>query len=114
MVPVVLLAVLLVIQFGLAYYARTVAAGAAQDGAAAAARRGSSPAEGISVTRSLIDQGAGALFESYTVNAATTPEVVTVRVEAKVVRVLPFFGPITVTAAGSARIEVFVPQGASP
>ena len=40
-VPVVLLAMLLVVQFGLAYYARQVLAGAAQDGAAAAARRDS-------------------------------------------------------------------------
>ncbi len=38
----------------------------------------------------------------------------TVTATGKVVSLLPFFGTITVTATGSANVERFEPQGASP
>ena len=114
MVPVVLLATLLVVQFALAYYARTVMSGAAQDGAAAAARQNATAAEGQSLTDSLVSEAAGSLLEHHTVTASSTGDTVTVRVEGEVVSLLPFFGTITVVATGSAHVEQFEPQGAAP
>ena len=54
MLPVILVALLFVIQFGLTYYARQVLVGAAQDGAAAAARLDSSPGDGEALVETLI------------------------------------------------------------
>ena len=114
MVPVVLLAMLLVVQFALAYYARTVIAGAAQDGASAAARQNASTGDGITLTDSLVSDAAGSLLDSHTVIASATGDVVTVEVRGEVVSLLPFFGTITVRAVASAPIEQFEPQGAGP
>ncbi len=46
MIPAIILTALFVVQFALAYYARSVLAGAAHDGATAGARRGSTAAAG--------------------------------------------------------------------
>lgn len=114
MVPVVLLAMLLVVQFALAYYARTVIAGAAHDGASAAARQNASTGDGITLTNSLVSDAAGSLLDSHDVTASATGDVVTVEVRGEVVSLLPFFGTITVRAVASAPIEQFEPQGAGP
>ncbi|MCU1388080.1 MAG: hypothetical protein JWL72_1418 [Ilumatobacteraceae bacterium] len=111
MVPVILLATLFVVQLGLAYYARSVLAGATQDGAAAGARRDSSPSEGSALADDLIDQSASALLNSHTAHASTDGQTVTVTAEGKVVSLLPFVGSITVRASASATVEQFDPQG---
>lgn len=111
MVPVVLLALLFVVQFSLAYYARTVVAGAAQDGAVAGARQGSTPEAGASLADSLVEEAAGSLVESHSSTASGTGDTVTVTSTARVVSILPFFGTITVRATGAAHIEQFEPQG---
>jgi Flp pilus assembly protein TadG len=113
-VPVVLLAVLLVVQYGLAYYAHQVAAGAAHDGAAAAARQHSDPGEGAAVAQQLVSEGGGSLFASYHATASTDGDTVTVTVSGHAVTLLPFFPTITVKASGSAAVERFQAQGASP
>lgn len=112
-VPVVLVAVLFVVQYGLAYYARQVVAGAAHDGAAAAARQYSSPGQGIALAEELIAEGGGSLLTSYHATAATDGDTVTVTVTGHVVSLFPF-GTFTVKATGSAAAEKFQPQGASP
>lgn len=114
MVPVILLATLLVVQFSLAYYARTVVAGAAQDAAATAARRDASAADGVALAGALVDEAGGSLLDSYEVNTSTNGDVVTVTVRGQAVSLLPFFGTISVAATSSARIEEFAAQGASP
>ncbi len=111
MIPVVLLALLLVVQFGLAYYARQVLAGAAQDGAAAAGRQGSSPAVGVNLTETLIEEAGGSLFDSHTATANGDGNLVTVQASGEVVSLLPFFGTITVHASATAKVESFDPQG---
>lgn len=113
-VPLVLITTLFVVQFALAYYARTVVAGAAQDGAAAAARRDSTPAAGAALAEQLAEEGAGSLLTSHSASAASGDDSVTVTVTGKVVTLLPFVGSITVTASSSAQIEEFTPQGAGP
>lgn len=114
MVPVVLLALLFVVQFSLAYYARQVLAGAAQDGAAAGARQDANPEQGAAFAAELIDQAGGSLLAGFDTTATTTGEIVTVTATGEVVSLLPFFGTITVSASGSARLERFEPQGGHP
>ena len=113
-VPLVLITMLFVVQFALAYYARTVVAGAAQDGAAAAARRDSTPAAGAALADQLAEAGAGSLLTSHSASGTAGDDSVTVTVTGEVVSLLPFFGPITVTATSSARVEEFTPQGGGP
>ena len=112
MLPVVLVALLFVVQFGLTYYARQVLAGAAQDGAAAAARLDASVGEGEVLAESLIGEAGGALLESYDASATSDGDVVTVSATGEVVSLLPFFGSLTVEASASASIESFDGQGA--
>jgi Flp pilus assembly protein TadG len=112
MVPLVLLSVLAVVQYGLAYHARQVIAGATQDGAAAGARRSSSPAAGAGLATSLIEGSAGQLLSSHSSRASSNGDVVTVVSTGKVVQVMPFFPSITVSASASAAVEKFEPQGA--
>ena len=112
-VPVVLLAMLLVVQYGLAYYARQVVAGAAHDGAAAAARERSNPAQGRRWLSSSSAKPAGPC-STPTRRPRHDGDTVTVTATGEVVSLLPFFGTITVTATGSANVERFEPQGASP
>ena len=112
MLPVVLVALLFVVQFGLTYYARQVLAGAAQDGAAAAARLDASVGEGEVLAESLIGEAGGALLESYDASVTSDGDVVTVSATGEVVSLLPFFGSLTVEAAASASIESFDGQGA--
>ena len=114
MVPLVLIATMLVVQVGLAYYARTVVSGAAQDAAAASARRNATQAEGVALADSLLEQAAGSLLESHSVVASTNGATVTVRVDGEVVSLLPFFGAMTVSATGTAHVEDFVAQGDGP
>jgi Flp pilus assembly protein TadG len=113
-VPLVLVTMLFVVQFALAYYARTVVAGAAQDGAAAGARRDASPADGAALANSLAEQGAGSLLSSHNASAWSDGDVVSVTVEGEVVSLLPFVGSITVKATSSAHVEEFQAQGAGP
>lgn len=114
LIPVVLIAVLLVVQFALAYHARQVLAGATQDGAAAAARFEASPADGVILTRALIAESVGGLVHNASVSSDGTQRTVTVRASAQVVSLLPFIDGITVRAASTAAVESFNPQGSQP
>ena len=114
MVPVVLITMLLVVQFALAYYARQVVAGATQDGAAAGARHGSTAGAGAALAEQLIDGSAGHLLTTHSSTASTDARTVTVVSTGHVVKVLPFFPTITVHASATSTIEVFVPQGNPP
>ena len=112
MVPLILIAMMLVVQFGLALYARQVLAGAVQDGAATAARVDSSPAAGEALANELIVTSAGQLLSSHSTSAGSDGEQVTVSASGRVVRVLPLMPAITISATGSATIERFEPQSA--
>ena len=112
MVPLILLAMLFVVQYGLAYYARQVLAGATQDGASAAARQDSSPESGAALAEDLIGEGGGSLLDSYSASATSDGETITVAASGEVVSLLPFFGTITVKAQATAKVGSFDPQGA--
>ena len=111
MIPFIIIGMMLVVQFGLAMYARQVVSGAAQDGAATAALRDSSPGAGQAVTDQLVTQSAGHLLNGYSSSASSTGDIVTVRASGNVVKVFPFFPTITVSGSGSATVEEFVPEG---
>jgi Flp pilus assembly protein TadG len=113
-VPVVVLAVLFVVQFALAFHARQVLSGATQDGAAAAARRDASVAEGEALSLRLIDSSAASLLSSRAVTSSSDRQTVTITATGKVVSVLPFMGTITVRATSTAKLESFDAQGAAP
>ena len=108
---VILLAMLLVVQFALAYYARQVLAGAAQDGAVAGARLGATTAEAEAVAADLVTQAGSTLVESPTIEAATVGDRMVVTVRGSAVSLLPFRRSIPVSATASAPVEEFHPQG---
>lgn len=111
MMPFVLIATMMVVQFGLAYYAQQVMSGATQDGAAAGARSGGSASAGEALAESLIDQGAGQLLSSSDAVGTSDGSLVTVTAQGKVFKVFPMFPTITVRATGSASVEEFTPEG---
>lgn len=110
MVPLVLISMLAVVQFALAYHARQVLAGAVQDAAASGARRDSSPGAGAALADRLIGDAAGSLLTSWSTSAGGG-EQVTVSASGNVVKVFPLFPTITVRATGAARLERFEAQG---
>ncbi len=114
MVPLIVIAVMFVVQVGLAYYARQVVAGAVQDGAATGATYGFSPADGGSTAETLIEQSAGHLTTGRSTTWTLDGDVVTVSSTATVVKVFPIFPTFTVTAESSATLEQFRPQGTGP
>lgn len=114
MVPLVVIAVMLVVQVALAYYARQVVAGAVQDGAATGATYGFAPADGASTAETLIDQSAGHLTNDRSTTWSLNGDVVTVSSSATVVKVFPLFPTFTVSAESSATLERFRPQGSGP
>ena len=111
--PLIVLALMFAVQVGLAYHARQVVSGAAQDGAASGAVAGSSAAEGAATAQSLIEGSAGNLLNGLSVSGSQSGEVVTVSASATVVKVFPLFPTFTVSASSSASVEEFRPQ-ASP
>ena len=111
MLPVVLIALMFVVQFGLNYYARQVLAGAAQDAAAAAARIGAAPSDGEALATELIGEAGASLFRSYSVEVSRDAVDVTVTASGEVVSLLPFFDSVSVQASAAATVEDFDPQG---
>lgn len=112
MMPLIVIAMMFAIQVGLAYHARQVVSGAAQDGAASGAVEGSSAAEGAATAESLIQGSAGNLLNGLSVSGSQSGEVVTVSASATVVKVFPLFPTFAVSASSSASVEEFRPQAA--
>lgn len=109
-VPVVIVAMMLIVQVGLAYHARQVVAGAAQDGAATGARHGGSEAAGVAHAEALVDAAASQLLSERKVIPHSDSEVITITVTGKVIQVLPLFPAFDVSATASASVEQFRPQ----
>lgn len=114
MIPLIVLAILFVVQVGFAYHARQVVSGAVQDGAATGAMDGHSPADGAATAQSLIDGAAGSLLTGTSAIGSQSGDVVTVEATATVVQVFPLLPTFTVSAESSATVERFRPQGETP
>ena len=106
--PVVILAFWLVLQAAMVMHAQHLAQAAAQDGAAAGAVGG----DAAGTARDLMASGS-AWVSDIGVGVAAGATQVTVRVTANVVRIVPF-GSFSVSASGSAPIEVFLAQSERP
>ncbi len=111
-VGVVLLATMMVVQFGLAYYAQQVLAGAAHDGAATGARRDATPESGRRHADQLVDQAGSSLLVDHRSEVEVRGDRVVVTIRGEVVSLIPFRSSIPVEASGSAPVEDFRPQGA--
>lgn len=111
MVPVVVLAIMTVIQFGLLMYAQRVVTGAAQDAATAAARVDAGPDAGRQLADQLIGDSAGNLITSHHTTVTVDGGQVRVVTTGSVVRLIPFISAPTVTGRSAARLETFDPQG---
>lgn len=108
--PTLLIAMMLVVQFALAMHTRQVMAGAAQDGAAAGAAVDSTPGAGLAITDSLVTSAVGGLVDDYSSAVVSNGSEITVTVRANATKVFPLFPTITMTASASAAIERFRPQ----
>ncbi len=109
-VGAILLAMMLVVQFGLAYYAQQVLSGAAQDGAVTAARRDSSMEEGRRFADHLVAQSGSSLLLSQQTTVFDEGDRAVVTIRGEVVSLIPFVRSLTVQASGSAPFEEFNPQ----
>ena len=108
MLPALLLAVWLVLQYAVAAHVRNVAQAAAQDAALAVASGGDS-----GVAAELIAGSAGRLTSGVGVTTSRSPSAVTVTVDVGVLRVFPI-GDFDVSVTASAPVERFIPQPGRP
>jgi hypothetical protein len=106
--PCVLLACWLVLQFAIVLHAKHLAQAAAQDAAAAAAVGGDAPR-----TAAELMVAAGGWVSDVRIATSSTSGDITVRITADVLRVFPL-GSYSVEASGAAPIEEFIPQSARP
>lgn len=111
LVPVVFFMIMLVTQYAMAAHARTVLAGAVQDGAAAGARLDATPNDGSALAEALIDDSISHLLTSHSVSVTATGEFVMVSASGTVVSIVPFVDGIDVSATATSPIEQFSPQG---
>ncbi|MFD9129755.1 TadE/TadG family type IV pilus assembly protein [Kitasatospora sp. NPDC059571] len=112
--PVVLAAVMLVVQASLWWYADQVALTALREGVDAGRVRGAAPEDGDTRVRDFLARF-GRIAELQSVDhdgsdAAVQQMTVTVRPQS----VLPFFDRLVITETLSAPRERFVPQGGTP
>lgn len=99
-VPVLLLMILLIIQFGLWYHAQHVVQAAAQEGSRAGRGQGATADDGERRAEQFLDVSGASLIEGPTVTSSRSTEVITVEVSGHVVAVIPGLRlPVHATAA---------------
>lgn len=106
--PVALMVILLIVQAGLWFLARSTAHDAAVDGARAAAAAGASAAAGRMAASSALGQLAGPVLANPTVTAARTAQTSQVTVTGRTEAILPGLS-LPVTATVSLPTESFRP-----
>ncbi|WP_426592619.1 TadE/TadG family type IV pilus assembly protein [Cellulomonas sp. McL0617] len=109
--PALLALVTALLQYGLWFYARSLALAAAQQGVATARSYNTDPGTGRDVALAFIDQhGADTLLDP-TATSVASPGQVQVVVTGRSLSVLPGVDGPTVTQAATGPIERFVPGG---
>ena len=108
-VPVLLLLVLLVIQFGLYSHAAHTAEAAAQEGARAARVEGASAADGEDRARTFMADAAPALVDDVTITATRDTDTARVEVRGVVHAIVPGLN-LTVHADAESPVERFRPD----
>ena len=105
-VPVLMLLILIVIQFGLWYHASHVAESAAQEGARAARLHDATNEDGVNRARQFIDAAASSLLSDVDVSVARDTETVRGEVQGKVQAIIPGIS-LPVSAEAESPIESF-------
>lgn len=109
--PALLLVVFAVVQVGMWAYARSLAQGAAQEGAHAAAAYGARVADGDRVARRFLERAAGDSLTGASVQAsARGADRVSVTVRGRVISVIPGLSGLTVEASAEVARERFIPD----
>jgi Flp pilus assembly protein TadG len=114
--PALLLALMLIVQFGLLFHAKNVAENAAQEGAAAGRRFDGSKAAAAERARTFVAELGPRMLTGRTVTAHRTPETATVTVTGTVISLVPGLD-LTVSESASGPVERYVPpvaQGDPP
>jgi Flp pilus assembly protein TadG len=114
--PALLLALMLIVQFGLYFHARNVAENAAQEGAAAGRRFDGSQADATQRARMFLDKLGPRMLTHRNVSAKRTPETATVTITGTVIALVPGL-ELKVEESASGPVERYVPpadQTAAP
>jgi Flp pilus assembly protein TadG len=106
LVPVLLLLIMLVIQFGLWYHAEHVVQAAAQEGARAARAQGATADDGRARAEAFVAAAGGQTVRSTAVTADRSPDTVTVRVTGEASMVVPGLH-LGVSASATSPVEEF-------
>jgi len=106
LVPVLLLLIMLVIQFGLWYHAEHVVQAAAQEGARAARAEGATAEDGRARAEQFVTTTGGQTVGSATVTAERSPDTVTVHVTGVASMVIPGVH-LSVSASATSPVEEF-------
>jgi Flp pilus assembly protein TadG len=110
--PVVLLLVTALMQYGLWFFARTVALAAAQEGVTAARVLDAVPADGVErAARYIEDNGADTLMSPTVVATSPTAGIVVVEVSGRSLSVVPGM-TLMVTQSAQGPVESFTEAGA--
>ena len=109
--PAVLLTVMVIVQFALAYHARQVVTQAAQEAAFAGTATDAQPDTPDRVANDVIADAGTGLVHDVDVQVHTTPEAVRVTVDATVADVVPGLS-LHVSGSAQSPTESFRPQGA--
>lgn len=104
--PLVLLLVTVVIQFALAYHAKSVATAAAQDAARIAQAETGTEEGGSATATRLLSAYAGGLLDNVTVDVSRTTNRVTARVSGEVASIVPGMN-FRVSGTSSGPVERF-------
>ena len=111
--PVVLVMVMLVVQFALAFHARQVVTAAAQDAALAATATGATPDAADTTARHVLASAGTGLLRDTDVNVNADADRVHVTVTGTVANVVPGV-EFTVSGTSDAPVERFRPQEPGP
>ncbi|MDQ3643441.1 MAG: pilus assembly protein [Actinomycetota bacterium] len=107
-VPVLMLLIVLVLQFGLWYHAEHVAQAAAQEGVRAARVEGGTAERGRQRTEDFLSRAGRTIVTGRTIDATRDPDTASVRVRGRAVAVVPGLA-LAVSASATSPVERFRP-----
>ena len=110
--PVVLMLVTALMQYGLWFFARTVALAAAQEGVTAARVLDGAPADGVArAGEYIVQNGSDTLRDAVVTATSPVPGTVAVQVSGRSLSVLPGVAGFTVTQSAEGPVEAFTQAG---
>ncbi|MFE1854926.1 TadE family protein [Streptomyces sp. NPDC059489] len=107
--PFVLLATVAVVQASMWYYARQIALTAAREGLTMARTYQSSPADGESQARNVLERTAGDSLRGYNVSVSSDGQRVRVQVTGTALSMIPGVPALQVSQSASGPVERWVP-----